>query len=248
MDVIQQTPSAETAENAAENTSAGKEKKTAKQIFANYFTATRIAYMAIFTAISYAIGLLDFALLPASPVDFLKLDFSNVFVLIGGFALGPAAGTVIAVLKELLHAITVGHTAFIGELANILMVLPYMLLPAIIYKKYKGIKTVLWTVAVGCVLQCAFSMPINYFLTFPAFSQAFGGTWEGGKQLFVNVWYWALLFNFIKCLCVSAAALLLYKPLSRLIKFTNEKFTGAKRAKKHKKEQTESQQVCSENK
>ena len=62
--------------------------------------------------------------MPASPVDFLKLDFSNVFVLIGGFALGPAAGTVIAVLKELLHAITVGHTAFIGELANILMVFP----------------------------------------------------------------------------------------------------------------------------
>ena len=50
-------------------------KKSAKEAFKGYFTATRIAYMAIFTAISYAIGLLDFSLMPGTPVSFLKLDF-----------------------------------------------------------------------------------------------------------------------------------------------------------------------------
>lgn len=213
-----------------------KAEKSSKAAFKNYFTATRIAYIAIFTAISYAIGLLDFALMPGTPVGFLKLDFSNVFVLIGGFALGPVAGTVIAVLKELLHAITVGQTAFVGELANILMVLPYMLVPSIIYKKYKGIKTVIWTLAVGCIAQCIVSVPVNYLLTFPAFVKAFGGTWQDGQQLFLDVWYWAVLFNFIKTVCVSVVVLLLYKPLSNLIKMTNAKFGKLK--KKQKKNQT----------
>lgn len=203
----------------------------------NYFTATRMAYIAIFTAISYAIGLLDFSLLPGSPVSFLKLDFSNVFVLVGGFALGPIAGTIIAVLKEVLHAITVGQTAFVGELANILMVLPYMLIPSIIYKKFKGFKTVIWTVVLGCVAQCAISLPVNYLLTFPAFFKAFGGTWEAGQKLFLEVWYWALLFNFIKTICISVVVFVIYKPLSRLIKITNAKFNSIKAKKNGAKTQ-----------
>ncbi len=206
------------------------EAKTARaKKLKQYFSATRIAYMALFTALSYVIGLFDFSLLPGTPVDFLKLDFSNVFVMIGGFSLGPIAGTVIAVLKELLHALTVGKTAFVGEFANILFVLPYLLVPSIIYKKHKNIKTVLWTLAVGCAGACLISMPVNYFLNFPAFAVAFGGTWESGKTLFVNVWYWALLFNVIKTVSVSVVVLLLYKPLSILIKKTAERFEVKKR-------------------
>lgn len=225
---------AATAECAEPQTVGGapEAKKSAKEAFKGYFTATRIAYMAIFTAISYAIGLLDFSLMPGTPVSFLKLDFSNVFVMVGGFALGPVAGVVIAVLKELLHAITVGQTAFIGELANVLMVVPYMLIPALVYKKHKGIKTVIWTLAVGCLAQCAVSLPVNYLLTFPAFLTAFGGTWEGGQQLFIEVWYWALLFNLIKTVIISIVVFILYKPLSNLIKFTNAKVNGLKGRKK----------------
>lgn len=209
-----------------------KEKRNIGANFAKYFTATRIAYMALFVALSYAVGLLDFSLLPGSPVDFLKLDFSNVFVLLGGFSLGPVAGVIIAVLKELLHAITVGHTAFVGELANVLFVLPHVLIPAVIYIKHKNIKTVLWTLAVGCVSACFVSMPVNYFLNFPAFTVAFGGTWESGKQLFIDLWYWALLFNFIKTVSISAIVVLIYKPLSHLIKMTSEKFDNPKKKKK----------------
>lgn len=212
-----------------EDVTRAEQKKSAGEVLAGYFTPTRIAYMALFTALSYAVGLLDFSLLPGTPVAFLKLDFSNVFVMIGGFAMGPVAGVIIAVLKELLHALTVGNTAFVGEFANILFVLPYLLVPAIIYRKHKNIKTVLWTLAIGCIGACLVSMPVNYFLNFPAFTVAFGGTWEAGKQLFADVWYWALLFNLIKTVSVSAVVLLLYKPLSLLIKKTAEKFEGKKR-------------------
>lgn len=222
----------EVTENAA-LVEAGEEVAKTKgrrgvEAFKNYFTATRISYIAIFTAMAYVLTLFDFELLPGTPVTFLKLDFSNTFVMLSGFALGPVAGCIVAVLKELIHALTVGHTAFIGELANVLLVLPYMLIPAIVYKWRKGIKVVIVTLALGCVVQCLVSLPVNYLLTFPAYSQAFGGTWKGGQQLFIQTWYWALLFNFIKTVIISVITFIVYKPLSLLIKKTNEKFTSAK--------------------
>lgn len=221
-----QIPSQSAEDCTAEQNAVKKEKK--QSAFKNYFTATRISYVAVFTALSYVLYLFDFSLMPGTPVSFLKLDFSNVFVMIGGFALGPVSGVIIGVLKELIHALTVGNTAFVGELANILFVLPYMLIPSIIYKKHKGIKVVILSLLLGCVAQCIVSLPVNYFLNFPAFYLAFGGTWEGGHQLFIQVWYWTLLFNLIKTVIISVVVLLLYKPLSKLIKMTNAKFSKVK--------------------
>ncbi|MCD8287010.1 MAG: ECF transporter S component [Clostridia bacterium] len=240
-DVVQDTASMDApaahgmavSEPAAESQAAEGEmqtaapKRTAGERFAAYFTATRISYIAIFTALSYVLGLLDFSILPAVP--FLKVDFSNTFVMIAGFSLGPVAGTIVAVLKELLHAITFGQTAFVGELANILMVLPYMLIPAIVYHKHKGIKVVIVTLILGCIAQCIVCIPVNYLLNFPAYLMAFtGSTWREGMDYFLDLWYFALAFNAIKTVLVSVATLIVYKPLSRLIKLTAAKFDKMK--------------------
>lgn len=213
-----------------EQTNEVVQKRTAKQVFAEYFTATRIAYLALFTAMAYILYLpwLEFRLFPAVP--FMKVDFSNSFVMIAGFALGPIAGVVVGVLKEILHALTFSQTVGIGEIANILMLLPYVLIPSLIYKKRKGIKVVVVSLAIGCLAQTIWSVPVNYLLTFPFFYSAMGyGSWSDGMQFYLGVWYWAVLFNFIKCLLITVAVLLVYKPLSRLIKLTNEKFTKKKK-------------------
>lgn len=202
-------------------------KKTFKELCKNYFTATRIAYLALFTALSYVLYLpyLEFSLIPAVP--FLKVDFSNSFVMIAGFSLGPVAGIVVGVLKEILHSLTFSQTVGVGELANIVIMLPYVLVPTIFYKKHKGIKSVLLTLAASCVLQAVWSIPVNYVLTFPFFLIAYAGAtdWVTGMQFYLSVWYWAVLFNLIKTVLVTAVVLLLYKPLSNLIKITNAKFT-----------------------
>ena len=201
-------------------------KKSAKQIFANYFTATRMAYMAVFTALAYILYMpwLEFYIIPAVP--FLKIDFSNSFVMIAGFSLGPIAAVVVGVLKEILHALTFSSTVGIGELANIIVMLPYILIPSIVYKWHKGIKTVLLLLAIGSIGQTVMSFPVNYLINFPFFLHS----WEKGTSFFLDVWYWVILFNFVKTVLISVAVLLLYKPLSRLIKMTNEKFTKRKKA------------------
>lgn len=207
------------------------ERKSAKQFLANYFTATRIAYLALFTALSFVFRLpyLEFSIIPAVP--FLKVDFSGVFAMVAGFSLGPVAAVIVTVLKELIYILPFSQTAGTGELANILITLPYVLIPTIIYKKRKGIKSVLISLSIACVIQAIWSFPVNYLITFPIYGQYFFHyeTWAEGMQFYLSVWYWVVLFNFVKVVIVSVATLLLYKSISRLIKMTNAKFEKRKK-------------------
>lgn len=213
----------------AEGSTSAPSKKRAKQFLSQYFTASRMAYLALFTAFAYVLYLpwLEFSVFPAVP--FMKIDFSNTFVMIAGFSLGPVAGVIVGVLKEVLHSLTFSQTVGVGELANIIIMLPYVLIPSLIYKKHKGIKSVILSLVLACVGQTAWSVPVNYSLSFPFFYSAMGyGGWADGMNFYLTVWYWAVLFNFIKSLLITVAVMLLYKSISRLIKYTNEKFSKKK--------------------
>ena len=48
-------------------------------------------------------------------------------------------------------------------------------------------------------------------------------------EAYLDVWYWALLFNLVKIVLVTAAVMIVYKPLSRLINLTSEKFEKRRR-------------------
>ncbi len=199
----------------------GKNGKHIKQKAKEIFTSKNIARMAVFTTLAYILyfPVFEFSLIPAVP--FLKIDFSNTFVMMAGFALGPVAGLIVGVLKELLHALTFSQTVGVGELANIIIMLPYVLIPSIIYFKRRNIKTVFITLAVACVTQGLWSVPVNYLLTFPFFLMAYAGapSWKIGMDFYLSVWYWAVLFNFVKTVFVSAAVLLLYKHFQRLFNY-----------------------------
>ena len=220
----EQTEPTTTAEPAEVQTV--ESRKSAKQVFVSYFSSTRIAYMAVFTALAYILYMpwFEFYIIPA--VSFLKIDFSNTFVMIAGFSLGPVAAVIVGVLKEILHALTFSSTVGIGELANIIVMLPYILIPSIVYKWRKGLKSVLILLAIGSIGQTAMSFPVNYLINFPFFLHS----WEKGTSFFLNVWYWVILFNFVKTVLISIATLIIYKPLSRLIKITNAKFSKRKKS------------------
>lgn len=200
-------------------------QKSAKAALKSYFTATRIAYIAIFTALSIALRFLQFSILPAVP--YLQIDFSDVFVLICGYSLGPVAGAVSLVLKELIYGIINSKTFFVGEMANILITLPMLLITSLIYKKHKGIKAVLAGMAIACAVRVAWCFPVNWLLNFPVFV---GFDWAKGMKMFIKVWYWAMLFNLIKTVMLAVAVMILYKPLSKLIKLTSAKFDRKKEA------------------
>ncbi len=171
---------------------------------------------AVFAALAYAISFLEFPIFPASP--FLKLDFSLVIILLCGFIYGPIAGISASAVKEGICALTKSSTGGVGELANFGTTIAFIIIPTVVYFYKKGFLTVALTLIAGCILQCAVAMLMNRYVNFPLFMG------EGAKEVFDSLWYYVLGFNAIKTVVVSVMTVLLYKHISRFIKFVNSKF------------------------
>lgn len=172
--------------------------------------------MALFAALSFILSLPAFEI-PIFPGTPYKLDFSNVFVLLGGFMYGPVAGVIILVVEQALH-LFVGSTGGVGELANVIMGLSFILFPTLLYLYRKGIKSVIFSLLIGCVLQIVFGVLTNKFILLPFFHAA----------EYFDEWFWIIVaFNAIKSVAVAVIAFFFYKRISYLFKKINLQSTPA---------------------
>ena len=173
-----------------------------------YFSASTIAKIAMFAALAFAVSYLEFPIFPAA--SFLQMDFSCVFVLLGGFMFGPVAAVIISGVKECLRLFTTG-TGGVGELANFIVTFSFVIVPTLVYRFRKGLPVVVLTLAVGCFLQVGVSLLTNRYINFPLFMGA------GAAETFSQLWWYVLLFNLIKGVAISLVTVLLYKRISWLL-------------------------------
>ncbi len=173
-----------------------------------YFSASTIAKIAMFAALAFAVSYLEFPIFPAA--SFLQMDFSCVFVLLGGFMFGPVAAVIISGVKECLRLFTTG-TGGVGELANFIVTFSFVIVPTLVYRFRKGLPLVAVTLAVGCFLQVGVGLLTNRYINFPLFMGA------GAAETFSQLWWYVLLFNLIKGVAVSLVTVLLYKRISWLL-------------------------------
>ncbi len=182
------------------------------------FTSKRLALMALFTALSYAVSFLEIPT-PLFGASFLKLDFGNVFILLIAFLLGPLEGTLVCLMKESLRGLT-STSLWAGELANFLITTSYLLLPAVLYQYRRTLKTVIYSLSASCLIATGVALLANRFLIFPVFAYLFGGSIFGMTvvEAFSVFWLAVLLFNLMKTLAVGLLTMLLYKRLSNFLK------------------------------
>lgn len=193
-------------------------RSPAKKPFKNRFTAKRLAFMAVFVALSYAVSFLEIPL-PLFGAEFLKLDFGNVFIVLISFLLGPVEGVLVCLLKEGLRCLT-STSMCAGELANFIITSSYLLLPSVLYQYRKTLKTVIFSLCGACVIATGMSLLANRFLIFPTFAFLLGGTIYGMSvtEAFAAFWVAVLIFNLIKTISVGLVTILLYKRLSNFLK------------------------------
>ncbi len=190
-------------------------------------TKTRkIVWIGMLTAFAYVLMLLDFSVTFFMP-SFIKMDFSEVPALIASFAMGPVAGVLVCLIKNLVH-LTVTTTGGVGELSNFLLGAAFTFTAGLIYQKKKGIKTALLGSLAGAASMAIVSFPVNLFITYPFYSnfmptaaiiEAYGAIWKGIDSLWEALLYVSTPFNFIfKGLGNAALTFLVYKRISPLIK------------------------------
>lgn len=176
----------------------------------NISTTKKLAGTGVFAALAFVVSLLEFPIFPAA--SFLKFDFSLVFVLLAGFIFGPVSGIGVSAVKELLRFVMGSSTGGVGEVANFIVTLAFIVVPTVIYRYKKGFSTVIITLIIGCVLETAAALIANRFINFPLYMG------DKAAEVFASLWQFVLLFNLIKTLAVSLVTIMLYKKVSALIK------------------------------
>ena len=188
-------------------------------------TTVKIGMLA---AISVVLMLFEIPL-PFAP-SFYEIDFSEVPVLIGAFAMGPVAGAAIELVKILLNLVITGtDTAGVGELANFIIGCSLCLPAAIIYKRKKTRKGAMIGMAAGTALMVVIGCLINAYVMLPAYSAAFGLPIDALVQMgtavnpsITSLSTFVILavapFNLLKAVLVSLIVLLIYKKISPIFK------------------------------
>ena len=91
-----------------------------------------IVMVAVFSALSTVLYFLKFPL-PFLFPGFLKIQFSNLPIIVAGFLLGPWAGLATLAVKTLI-ALPFSSSAYVGELADFILGLGVSLSSSLIYK------------------------------------------------------------------------------------------------------------------
>lgn len=186
-------------------------------------TMTKVA---ILSAISYILMFISMPI-PGLFPDFLKIDISDVPAIFGGMALGPFAGFMIVFIKNLFQAMTASTTAWIGEIANLLIGGSYVVIVSLVYRNKKNLKGLLIGFVLGTIAMVIVGCLTNYYMLLPFYGKIMPmeaiidmGNLINPKVTDLGsfvVWMIAP-FNLVKAILISLITLPLYKKMEVLLK------------------------------
>ncbi|MCG8502594.1 MAG: ECF transporter S component [Firmicutes bacterium] len=185
-----------------------------------------IVKVALLAAMAALVKIFEFRV-PMMPV-FLELDLSEVPVLLGTFALGPMAGIVVELIKNMVHALSSTETSGIGEIANFIVGIAFVIPAGLIYRRRKHKKGAIMALVAGSVSMVLIAAVMNYFVFIPLYQRVLGwpldaiislGTQANPaivdlKSLVVMA---IIPFNILKAVVVSVVTLLVYKKVSPML-------------------------------
>lgn len=185
-----------------------------------YLTVT-----AMLSAVAFVLMYLEIAI-PIMP-SFIKFDFSDLPALLGSFAMGPMCGVLICLVKNVLH-LAFSNSMFVGELSNFILGAIFVAVAGNIYKHKKTKTNAIVSGMIAAVLMGVVSVISNYFVVYPVYYKA-GMAKETILQLYQVIApsmksilqcliCFNLPFTIVKGLIAVGICMLIYKPLSPVLK------------------------------
>ena len=184
-----------------------------------------VAVVGIMGAIAVVLQFLEFPI-PLVP-SFIKFDFSDLPGLITAFALGPIAGVLVSLLKNVIHLL-VTQSGGVGELANFMIAAVFTLSAGLIYKANKtrtGALIASLSASALSAISCIFT---NYYIIYPIYykiampKEAILGMYQqilpSVDSIFKSLLIFNLPFTFVKGLIISLLCFIVYKKLSPILK------------------------------
>ncbi|MBP2652793.1 MAG: transporter, substrate-specific component [Firmicutes bacterium] len=165
--------------------------------------------------------------LPLLPV-FLKLDISELPAIIAAFSMGPLAGILVELIKNVLHSANT-QTLGIGECANFLVGTAFLVPAGYVYRKRANYLGAIIALVLGTVSMVALASVLNYFILLPLYQYALhfpldqivaSGSAANPhvRDLKSFITFAIAPFNAIKGLVISLFTLLIYKKVLPMLR------------------------------
>ncbi len=197
-------------------------------------TTAKLTMTAMFGALAAILMLLEFSIPFTLP--FIKLDISDVPVILGAYMLGPFWGCVIAFIKIAMNFVLNGTvTVGVGELANLLFTLAYVLPAGFLYRFRRTKLMAVISLIVSTFTASLVAVLLDWFVVFPFYTRVSSGlTMDVVIQMAAGVnplvknaatmmWFSVFPANLLKYTCASVLAFFLYAPLRKLINSITQK-------------------------
>lgn len=171
----------------------------------------KIVVVGILAAVAFVVSMFSFPLLYWAP--FLKIDFSDIIVLLGMYIFGPISGIAIAAVRSLLSYVTSGGEAGfpIGDTTAFLATLSYTLpiYYMIRHKKPSFLKSI-WASFVGSLSLTVVMTFLNWTVVAPFYMKVMGFS-VGPMREYLTIS--VLPFNLIKGVLVSIIVFVVFYQL-----------------------------------
>jgi riboflavin transporter FmnP len=189
------------------------------------FKIRDITKIALLSSIAVVLMFISFPI-PLFPA-FLKIDLSDLPALIGAFAMGPVTGVIIEFIKNILHFfIKNDGTGGVGNLANFIVGISFVVPAAVIYGGNKTKKGALIGMIVGIISMVIVASLANYYVIIPLYARIFSmeailGMMSQANNAIVDlktyILYAVIPFNMLKAVIISLITLLIYKKVSPIL-------------------------------
>lgn len=176
------------------------------------------------SSLAYVLMLIKFPL-PTFPA-YLTVDFSDIPALIAALLFGPVAAIVVEFIKNLIDYLMIGSEAGlpIGNLANFLAGILFVLPTYFVYKRLKTKKGMTVSLIVGTIFMAVLMSFLNYIAILPAYIFLLG--WDPMTTAEIRKFAVALIlpFNILKGIIITGLFMLLFTRMKAWIdKQTNFK-------------------------
>ncbi|GAA3613660.1 ECF transporter S component [Secundilactobacillus similis] len=141
------------------------------------FSIRQVVIMSLFAGISFLLMFVAFPILPF--VSYMKVDFSDIPILLGMIMFGPVGGILIAAIKGLLYWLLTGVDIanFIGVAASFIASVSFLLPIYAVLKRMSNRRLVtrlIWSVVAGTISLTVVLALLNWLVLIPLYMTVLG--------------------------------------------------------------------------
>lgn len=177
----------------------------------------KMIVIGMMSSIAFLLHLLNFPI-PPFPA-FLEVDFGDVPALITAIILGPVAGILVELFKNVIDWVYTGSPTGVpvGHMANFVTGLLFILPTYFVYTKLRSKKGLTFGLIVGTITMAIGMSLLNYFAFMPMYNYFLNMPVETGAALRNTIVVGILPFNIVKGVLLTVVFLLIFKVMDKWI-------------------------------